>query len=95
MDDRTLFDSPADRARVKSRLAPAIRQFCERIGVGGRFHMTDLAGFVAIRHEAAPGSAERIFREMRRAGEIDYRVVHRRESLYEITALAKIKGDTG
>jgi transposase-like protein len=72
--------------RVSSRIGKSIIEFCRS---HGRFHADDLRKWV-IRETgtAAPASADRILRDLRRRGVIGYRVVSRRESLYEVTFVA-------
>jgi hypothetical protein len=49
--------------------------------------MAELAEFVASAVQVAPDSPGRILRQLRRAGRVDYRIVNRAQSLYEITAV--------
>lgn len=69
--------------RVSSRIARAILEFCQ---LHHRFHADDLRRFV-IRETgiAAPASADRVLRDLRQHHKLDYKVVSRRESLYEVT----------
>jgi hypothetical protein len=75
---------PRELKRVKSEVAPLILAFWKEKGNGAQFHMAELTKFVAARTTIAPDSAGRILRDMRQGGEINYRVVSRRESLYRI-----------
>lgn len=72
--------------RVAKRIATAIREFC---GAHKRFHADELRAHVARETGvAAPASADRVMRDMRQSGEIDYRVLSRRDSLYEVVSVA-------
>jgi len=74
--------------RVSSRIARAIIQFCRE---HRQFHADELRKHV-LREAGitAPGSADRILRDLRQRKLIDYKVVNRHESLYETLW---IKGD--
>jgi hypothetical protein len=74
--------------RVSSRIARAIIQFLR----GHRqFHADELRKYVLQEVGiTAPGSADRILRDLRQRKLIDYKVVNRHESLYETLW---IKGD--
>lgn len=76
--------------RISSRIGAAIIAFCE---AHRRFHAEDLRKYV-IRETgiSAPGSADRILRYLRQRRIMGYRVLSRRESLYEVTW---IKGEKG
>jgi hypothetical protein len=47
--------------------------------------MAELMHFVARHEPVAPASTDRILRDLRARGLLDYRVTNRRLSLYEIT----------
>ena len=69
--------------RVSSRIGAAVLEFC-------RAHTTFHAGELHRHVEtatgvSAPASADRILRDLRQRGAVSYRVVSRRESLYEVT----------
>lgn len=89
--DLPLFGAAEQREhleRVGDNLAGPILLFCRQRLWGGRpqFHMEDLRNHLRASGIAfAPDSPSRILRELRLAGRIDYRVVNRRASLYEIT----------
>lgn len=77
-------DSPEDRQRVFSRIAPLIMEFRGTCEV---FHAEELRNFVRKRvPETAPGSPDRILRELRLRGWLDYQVVNRHQSLYQFIA---------
>lgn len=71
--------------RVTTRIEQAILTFCRK---HKRFHADDLRKAV-VRETgiAAPGSADRILRHLRQRHTLDYRVINRRESLYEVLSL--------
>lgn len=73
--------------RVKGDIRPAIIEFFLARQVGDRFHVAELSNFVNDRHRCAPDSPRRIMSELAREGELDYVVVNRRNSLYQITKL--------
>lgn len=71
--------------RVRNKLEPAIISFRELHGIFREFHAQDLRDFVSSytgRHNA-PASAQRIMQLLRKAGELDYEVVSRAQSLYQ------------
>jgi hypothetical protein len=71
--------------RVTSRIARAILDFCS---CHQRFYAEELRAYV-IRETgiAAPGSADRVLRHLRQSGRLNYRVLSRRESLYEMISM--------
>lgn len=77
--------------RVSSRIGAAIITFCGehlRDEANPQFHAEDLREFVTRETGiSAPGSADRILRNLRQRGVIDYRVIDRRGSLYEVLAV--------
>jgi hypothetical protein len=77
--------------RVKSRIAPAVIEFC-RGRVGARFHLAELVAFVAGRFQGAPDSPSRILRDLRAARVLDYTVISRRASLYFVASVAVADG---
>jgi hypothetical protein len=79
----SMSDSPGDRARVYTKIAPLIRAFGV-LHAGETFHVEDLRMFV-MQHEPdiAPDSPGRILRALRQEGHLDYIVVNRRDSLYQ------------
>lgn len=70
--------------RVSVRIAAAVKQFCRE---HRRFHADDLRNYVT---EAtginAPASADRVLRDLRQKGQLNYRLLSRSESLYEVVA---------
>lgn len=77
---------PRELRRVKAAIAKLILKFFEARGVGAQFHMVELMRFVNSHITIAPDSAGRILRDMRQAKELNYAVIDRRKSLYEIQA---------
>lgn len=77
-------DTEQDRQlrRVKGRTCDLITQFFDCHQVGETFHAEDLQRFVASRCDVAPASADRVMRDMRRSGQINYEVINRSQSLY-------------
>jgi hypothetical protein len=77
---------PAQLERVSERIGAAIVGFC-KARVGQRFHADDLRAHVEARcGKTAPGSADRILRNLRQRNVIAYRLVSRSGSLYEVEA---------
>jgi hypothetical protein len=70
--------------RVRQAIGAAIARFLRDRLASGRpeFHAEDLRRAVAAVSPTAPASADRVMRAMRQAGEIDYELVSRRDSLY-------------
>jgi hypothetical protein len=77
-------------ARVYQRIAPGIIEFFRTHGPGARFHVEELRAWIEARFpNTAPDSAGRIMRDLREHQIIDYTVINRRASLYEITATVR------
>lgn len=74
--------------RVQGRIGPVILDWLRDCGVGETFRAEDLHSYVRSEVQAAPASADRILRALRRDGFCDYVVLDRRASLYRITALS-------
>lgn len=72
--------------RVRQRIGKSILEFChERM----TFRADELRRFVEEKSGfTAPGTADRILRDLRKKGLVNYRVVNRRDSLYEVLPLA-------
>ena len=89
-----LKPTDADLERVTSRIAKAIMEFIEVAqrrkfstitNDDGHFYADDLREHVTARvGTIAPGSADRILRLLRKRGIVNYRVVSRSQSLYEV-----------
>lgn len=78
------MDSEAQR--VAQRIGPAILDFVAR---HDQFTAAELRAYVGrVVGDTAPASADRILRLMRQRGELDYRVVSRRQSLYKVLPVA-------
>lgn len=75
--------------RVTVRIGAAILAFCrDHRERGRRFYMDELRAFVeAHAGSVAPASPDRVLRQLRQSGRVQYRVVSRRESLYEVVAV--------
>ena len=73
--------------RVSNRIAGALVQFCSK-RVGQLIHADDLRVFVSRNvGSIAPGSADRVLRDLRQRGVISYTVISRRHSLYLVNAV--------
>lgn len=69
--------------RVECKLGAAILTFCKN---NQRFHLADLQAYVislGISH--SPSSPDRILRLLRAGKQLNYRVIDRSKSLYEVT----------
>lgn len=76
-------DDEAARQTVSKRIASAIVEFMAQ-HKGKRFHAEELRRYVKGKcGEVAPGSPDRILRDLRQGGEIAYRCVSKAESMYE------------
>ncbi len=76
--------------RVLVKIGPVVLAFCREILSQGRprFHMMELTAYVRrCAGEVAPDSAGRILRELRQHDALNYKLISRRESLYEISAV--------
>jgi hypothetical protein len=72
--------------RVEVRIAPTVIKFCAEHET---FHGDELrAAVVAATGIAAPGSGDRILRQLRQQGIIDYVVVNRHQSAYRVLWVA-------
>lgn len=87
MNQPTLFEEQEQQlARVTGALGRAILSFARSRKATGQveFHADELREWVAARCPAAPASADRVLRDLRRAGLLDYEVIDRRKSLYRL-----------
>ncbi len=76
--------------RVLVRIGPVVLAFCREILRQGRpqFHMMELTAYVRrCVGEVAPDSAGRILRDLRKSDALNYRLISRRDSLYEVAAV--------
>jgi hypothetical protein len=71
--------------RVIGKIGPKVLAFIQERGVHGTFHAKELHDYVGT--HVAPASSDRILRELRLAGVIDYEVINRRQSFYRIVKL--------
>lgn len=73
--------------RVSQRISRVILDFYDlrKSQRQPSFHAGDLRFYVArhIGHELAPASPDRILRDLRKRGLLDYKVVSRSQSMYE------------
>lgn len=76
--------------RVSGRIATSILDFCRQRLVAGRpvFAVADLHAWVQERHPGAPGSPDRVLRDLRSKGAVAYHVVSRSSSLYQLLEVA-------
>lgn len=73
-------------SRVSSNIARTVYEFCESRYAACRdeFHADELRAVVARKHNVAPGSADRILRNLRAKGIVQYTVTDRAKSLYRL-----------
>lgn len=69
--------------RVRSRIGEAVLSFC-RLYEGRDFNASQLHQWVEDRMRAAPGSADRILRDLRQRGDVMYTVLSRAGSVYHM-----------
>lgn len=81
------FEQPRQLARVSERIAGIVCEFFAKRGIGRTFFNADLLAYVQAREACAPDSAGRIMRDLRAKGRINYVVVSRADSLYQITGV--------
>ena len=87
MNQPTLFEEQEQQlARVTGALGRAILSFCRSRWNTKQveFHADELREWVAARCPAAPASADRVLRGLRRAGLVAYEILNRRASLYRL-----------
>ncbi len=96
----SLFDQPPPAApkpteqekqlaRVKGSIADVIVEFFRVRRVGDRFFASDLHKFVGERAQIAPASADRVMRDLRKGGQVNYCVISRSRSEYRVEEVAK------
>jgi hypothetical protein len=73
--------------RVRLKTSDWIKLFFDAHQVGEQFHAEDLHNFVKAKANIAPASADRIMRDMKQRGEINYDVPKRSKSLYRKLAV--------
>lgn len=79
--------------KVSERIGHAVMSFYyDRLRQRAfQFHADELRDWVIARVSvAAPASADRILRDMRQKGQLDYVVVSRSDSLYEFRRIVKL-----
>lgn len=75
---------PRELKRVRETIGRAILQWC-KVHVGREIHLEDLQTHVLANHSNTNlSSVDRVFRDLRKRGVIDYTCVRRRGSLYRI-----------
>jgi hypothetical protein len=75
--------------RVSSRIGAAIVAFCAS-RVGQTFHADELRAHVTRAcGVVAPGSADRVLRQLRLSNRIQYVVLSRRDSLYRVDGVTR------
>ncbi len=86
--NRMIGNDREERARVRSRIGKLILEFCtERVKhFEGTFFMEELRVYVDRKLAGciAPDSPGRILRQLRKQGELNYVVLFRSQSLYQL-----------
>lgn len=83
MHQQSLFDQQ-QLTRVSGRIGAAILAFHkQRMQTAPAFHAEELREHVQQQTQLAPASADRVLRELRKQGLLNYRVLNRAQSLYE------------
>lgn len=77
----TAKEQARELARVEKGIALDVLEFCRQHQT---FHADALRAWVQIRGGRAPGSADRILRQLRARGLVQYRILNRAASSYEI-----------
>ena len=79
----------SELSRVKTNISELVEAFvlCRWQTGQPRFHMRDLHDYIFTRTHIAPASPDRILRQLRQEGKFDYKVIDRRSSCYQITAI--------
>lgn len=74
--------------RVHAAIGPIVLRFCaDRLLFGGLFRADELRDYVAESVPTAPASSDRILRQLKQEGAVDYEVVNRRGSLYRVLSV--------
>lgn len=92
-EQATLFDQEQapQIARVQSAIGGAVLAFCRHVmshALNGdtSFRGDELRVWINKQGiDCAPASPDRILRALRRAGQLDYTIINRRQSLYRVT----------
>lgn len=75
--------------RVSHNIADTVLEFCrKRLASDPLFTVNQLHEYVSERHQGAPGSPDRILRDLKRRERVSYEVVSRSVSLYRVTGVA-------
>jgi len=89
-EDEKRIEQEENLARVRSRIAVSVVRFLLRHQI---FHAEDLhAAVERDTGRAAPASADRVLRDLRARHVIDYRVINRKQSLYEVLYTPRAEG---
>lgn len=83
-------EQTANITRVSANIAPHICHFLES-HLNQEFHADDLRQYVSERTTIAPGSADRVLRDLRKRGVISYEVVSRSRSLYRALPVGQMR----
>ena len=73
--------------RVRGRIGPLVIDFARLVGTGKEFGIEQLQSYILSQAVAAPASPDRILRDLRQRGLLDYVVVSRRGAVYRFTVV--------
>ncbi len=72
-----------------AKIGPTILLFCQaRVVTNPFFHMEELHAYVEAQLQIAPASPDRVLRALRQSGDINYVVIDRRASYYQLLPIA-------
>lgn len=74
--------------RAESKLTGLIVDWCNRHGPGHRFHLGEFTRDILSQQLCSPTSPYRIMALLRKKGLVNYKVVSRSQSLYQLTSLS-------
>lgn len=77
-------------ARVRGRIGQAVLDFARERGEAA-FGIEELQAFVRARCAVAPSSSDRILRDLRSRGELDYIVISRSRATYRFTRTPEVQ----
>lgn len=85
-------NQPAQLARVRHGIASAVQDFHNSIKHGQTCHLSELSEYVKAQTGCNPNSPDRILRDLRQHGVLNYEVVSRTRSEYRSLPLTTGEG---
>lgn len=89
-----MSEQKQELARAVESIREIILGFC-RARPLQQFCASELRHYVAERSFIAPASPDRVLRALRQAGELNYKVVNRRKSIYELIPVVVRSSEEG